>query len=30
MKIAGLHVGEVVRMSIREAQAWIEDGAGDA
>ncbi len=24
VKIAGLHVGEVVRMSIREAQAWVE------
>ena len=24
VKIAGLHVGEVVRMSIREALAWIE------
>jgi excinuclease ABC subunit A len=24
VKIAGLHVGEVVRMSIREAQGWIE------
>ncbi len=25
VKIAGLHVGEVVQMSIREALAWIED-----
>ena len=25
VKIAGLHVGQVVRMSIREALAWIED-----
>ena len=24
VKIAGLHVGEVVRMSIREALAWVE------
>jgi excinuclease ABC subunit A len=24
VKIGGLHVGEVVRMSIREAQAWVE------
>ena len=24
VKIAGLHVGEVVRMSIREAQGWVE------
>ena len=24
VKIAGLHVGEVVQMSIREALAWVE------
>ena len=28
VKIAGMHVGEVVRLSIREALAWIEDSAG--